>query len=141
MLVVDTNLRHNTLSAYQKQDAALRPNPPDELGIVPTSIHERVTIISNKCSDQSPLEVFAEAQLRKMLTYYRAHFDYILLEGAALNHYPDSKELAAFADGIVVVCAARETIDNQGQHSLAYLKHLGDKVLGGVLNRVDIRNL
>ncbi len=141
VLIVDTNLRHNTLSTFQRPDHASRPRPTGALGIVPTSIHKRVTIIGNKCSDQSPLEVFAEAQLGKMLAHYRAHFDYIFLEGAALNHYPDSKELSIFADGIVLVCAARETIDNQGQYSLEYLKSLGDKVLGGVLNMVDIRNL
>ncbi len=138
VLIIDTNLRHNTLSNYQQRHSSV---PESELHIVPSSVHEQVVIIGSKRSDHSPLEVFAERQLRQMLDHYRSQFDYIFLEGAALNHYPDSKELAVFVEGIVLVCAARETIDNQGEQSLAYLKRQGDKLVGGVLNKVDMRNL
>lgn len=139
VLIVDTNLRHNTLSTFQH---STHPNlQPQDIGIVLSPLPEAITIIGNKSMGRSPMEVFSETEFKQMLDHYRTQFDFIFLEGAALNDFPDSKELDPFVQRVVLICSARDTIEQQDQQSIFYLKSLDKKLLGAILNKVDMRNL
>jgi len=66
-----------------------------------------------------------------------AYYDYILLEGAALNEHSDSKELSKYAEGIIAVFSADTTINQLDKESIQFLNGSGDQFLGSLLNKVE----
>jgi len=69
------------------------------------------------------------------------HYDFIFMEGAGLNGFTDSKELAPYTDGIIVIFAAETEFKHDDKESIVFLKSLGDKFMGAILNKVDNTNL
>jgi polysaccharide biosynthesis transport protein len=63
------------------------------------------------------------------------------LEASCLNKYSDAHELVAFVDKLIPVFDANTSITSADRESIAYIKSLGDKVLGGILNKADIKNV
>ena len=68
-------------------------------------------------------------------------YDYILMEGPSINEFVDSRELSPVATRILPVFSAEESLTDKDQDAITYLKKFGDKVIGAVLNKVDMRNL
>ncbi len=101
----------------------------------------RVDIIGNNGLQKSPAELLAPEQFRQFLADLRQHYDYILLESAALNNYSDAHELAPFADQVIAVFNARSVIGPADKDSLDYLRSLNGQFAGAVLTEVDPRNI
>ena len=107
-----------------------------------TAFHlEDVDILGNKGSYLSPSEVFAGKDFDHMINRLADEYDYIFLEGAAMNDYSDSKELIDFVDKVIVVFSADSEIKQADKVDLAFLKGLGNKFMGAVLNKVDLKDL
>ena len=81
------------------------------------------------------------AQFHQFLTDLRVHYDFILLESAALNDYSDAHELAPFVDQVIAVFNARSVIGPVDKESLDYLRSLNGQFAGAVLTEVDPRNI
>jgi len=96
-----------------------------------------VDILGNHGGNMSPSEALASQDFVRILYDYQSKYDYILLEGSALNEYSDSRELAGYADKVIGVFAAQSSKGIADDESVTFLKSLGQKYLGSVLNRVD----
>ena len=71
----------------------------------------------------------------------KEEFDFILVEGAALNHFADSREIAAFADGIFTVFAADDTLSRADHDSMKFITDNHSKNFGAILNKVYTANM
>ena len=89
----------------------------------------------------TPSEILPKNNLFEQLENLKKHYDFIFIEGAALNSHADSKELADFAEGLVVVFSAKNSLGETDRESIAFLKHNRSKFIGAVLNHVDEQNL
>ena len=69
------------------------------------------------------------------------NYDYVFIEGAALNTHSDSKELSRYVDGIISVFSARSVLRQTDKESIQFLKHTGNKYVGAVLNGVQAENI
>ena len=76
----------------------------------------------------------------KHLEKLKQLYDFILIEGAALNTHADSKEIMDYAEGVVLVFSARNTVQESDRESIAYLKSNRSKLIGAVLNNFDDQN-
>ena len=76
-----------------------------------------------------------------LVTLLSDNFDYVLLEGASLNEYSDTKELVRFSDKVVAVFSAENDIKQMDRESIQYFKSLGKKFGGSLLNKVDTKDL
>ena len=85
----------------------------------------------------SPNEALQGKDFVRILYDYQQKYDYILLEGSALNDYADSKELSLYADKVLGVFAAQSSKVTADDESINFLNSIGEKYLGSVLNRVD----
>jgi len=153
ILIVDTNFKNNTLTKMSKQSIQENLLNSKLLGendlaaeFVSQQIDdpfnlENVDIIGNKGSYQSPSEVFAGKDFDKFLEDLEEHYDYIFFEAASMNNYSDTKELTQYVDKVIAVFGAENDIKNTDKESIEYLKGLGNKFMGAVLNRMDLRNL
>lgn len=153
ILIVDTNFKNNTLTQMSNQSIEENLLNSQLLGendldkeFVSQSIHdpfnlENVDIIGNKGSYQSPSEVFAGKDFDKFLDGLEKQYDYIFFEGSAMNKYSDTKELVQYVDKVIAVFNSENDINAADQDSIDYLKGLGNKFMGAVLNKMDLKNL
>ena len=154
-LIIDTNFKNNTLTnvLINTNDAqkrirsnnsqlALLGNARDERkefenSFITHTFNPYVDIIGNKSGMGSPSEIFAGKNFNQFMVIIKSEYDYIFMEGAALNEYSDTKELALFADKIIPVFSAESSLKSDDLESIEYLKSLNGKLGGSILNLLD----
>ena len=153
ILLIDTNFKNNTITRMSQSNA--KKNLANTRLIGDSNLSEdfesakmngyssldKVDIIGNKGSEQSPDEVFAGKSFESFLERVIQNYDYVFMESAALNNYTDAKELIDYADKVIAVFGANSDIKAVDKSSIEFLKSLGDKFLGAILNKVDIKNV
>ena len=153
VLVIDTNFKRNTLSTW-----AAKPLPAS-MGIHQLLVDAKLTehfavtsiaspfnnrpieSVSNSGRSQSPLEGLDEGAFQRFLAELSKRYDYVFMEGAALNDYADTKELIDFSDNVIAVFSSDSTLRQADKDSIAFLNNLGDKFVGAVLNRINKKNM
>lgn len=160
-LVIDTNFRNNSLSrmliapaTFQKmlqQDgqAKLLTNIAGEnnnteqsnKSIISRTSDANIDVIGSSVGSDSPSEILAGKDFAGMINQLRNHYDYIIMEGASLNQFSDSKELLSFADKVLAVFSADSTLGNTDRESIDFIKSLKNSFLGAILNKVDMKNV
>ena len=102
---------------------------------------DNVDILGNRGGMSSPSELFAGKEFSKLLQNFENTYDYIFLEGPALNKYADSKELIEYVDKVITVFSASNSVDAADKKSIGYLQKLNGKLMGAVLNKLEMINL
>lgn len=100
-----------------------------------------VDVLGSSGLHASPSELLESEPFKAFLEALKAHYDFILMEAAALNMYSDAQELLPYADKILGVFNARMALRPQDTHSLDFLRQLGDRYAGSMLTQVDVKNL
>jgi len=144
VLIIDTNFCNNDVSVQMEAKPTLEyfSVPPEEFSIekvkeiVTTYETPGIEIIGCKGGDYTPSEILPANHLLNYLPELKKHYDYILMEGAPLNDFTDSRELAAYAEGVVAIFSSRLKMKQIDRESSEFLESLGDKFLGVVLNNV-----
>lgn len=98
-------------------------------------------VLGNTGLHQSPSELFQGDEFKVFLNELQQHYDYILMEAAALNDYSDAQELTPYADKVIAVFNAGSTLGNSDKESIEFLKDLGDKFGGSILTEVDPKKI
>jgi succinoglycan biosynthesis transport protein ExoP len=158
ILIVDTNFKNNQLSKllsqHQTQERELVKvekstqlvitghwDSGSKQGLITPTIYPYVYKIESKPSSKSAAEILIEKDFGALITEIAPFYDYIFLEGASLNDFSDTKELEAYVESVIPVFSANSTIKQIDNESIEYLKSLGPKLFGAILNRVDTKNL
>lgn len=144
VLLIDTNFKNNTLTNMLSAKPALEKHFNQSLvkeDIITKSKLKGIDVIGCYEGNYSPSEVFSQTNFHNLLNDLAQHYDFIFLEGAALNEYSDSKELISSVEKVISVFSTNIATKEQDKTSIAYLRGLGDKFMGAVLNKVDLNNL
>lgn len=162
VLIVDTNFRNNLLSQVLPKSSKVKSIEDRQVvaGLLTTArhgkvdsesedkemayelitptIYKNVFVVTNAGGGvASPAEILSGRNFKNLIEGFKANFDYIILEGGALNDYADTKELVQYVDKVVAIFSAQSTISQQDRESIQYIKSLGNKFGGCVLNRID----
>ena len=100
-----------------------------------------VDIIGNEGGHNSPSELLSGVNFKQKIADLGQVYDYIFLEAAALNKYSDARELVDFVEKVIPVFNAQTSLTKHDENSVSFLHSLGDKVLGSVLNKANLKNL
>lgn len=149
VLLLDTNFCNNDITAYNDADPVLEDFSgnghavefEDISHLISKTDVENIHIIGCKGGDYTPNEILPKNHLLNYLTDLLKIYDYIFMEGAPLNGYTDSRELVQYADGVIAIFSAHSEIKQGDKESLAFLRSLNDKFLGGVLNMVEMQDV
>ncbi len=147
VLIIDTNFKNNTLTGLSNQ--RMQENPiTQEAKRMPGSSDlgfqidlSRTDVIGNKGGASSPSERLAGIDFNKKMEGYKAEYDFIFLEAAAINKYSDASELTGYVDKVIAIFDAETNIKAADQDGIAFLKSLGSQLQGAILNKVDLSNL
>lgn len=144
VLIIDSNFHHNTLTktfdSPKLLESVISNNYYIEDKFLKKNIFPNVDILGCKGGDYTPVEINGINNLKVLLERLVKKYDYILLEGAALNVNSNSRELTPFVEGVVSVFSAKSTIRQSDYDSITFLKNLGDKNLGAVLNDIELKD-
>ncbi len=159
ILIIDTNFKNNTLSGYKtksfieittdgpkvKDGQAMESGyghlmNPETAGTNDSNL-QSIDIVANKGGSQSPAEVLAGKNFKKVIEQYSKKYDFIFMEAAAMNKFSDARELLPFADKAIVVMSAESPIGNEDKDTLDFLRGMNGKMLGGILNMVDPKSI
>jgi uncharacterized protein involved in exopolysaccharide biosynthesis/Mrp family chromosome partitioning ATPase len=145
VLIIDTNFCNNDLTMQLEAKPTLETFSlrPEEVSlekvreIVTTYSVEWIEVIGCKGGDYTPSEILPRHHLLNYLPQLKTYYDYVLLEGAPLNDYTDSKELVAYVDSVIAVFSSRLSMKQNDKESIQFLQSLNGKMLGAVLNNVS----
>ena len=146
VLIIDTNFKENTLTditgASPSLEKYIRGDMPKS-ALVSGSVFKGVDVIGSEVSNNSPAEILKHEAFMELLKELVKNYDHILMEGAPLNKFVDSRELSIYADKTIPVFSATKPIDMADHTSIAYFKKLDaeGKLLGAVLNKVEMQNI
>lgn len=166
VLILDTNFKNNSLSQIlgrgqsdlkvldTKKHKLLASAPESERKVEPEYEHENsydlitptkyknIYIVGNSGGgSESPAEILSGRDFTNLVSILADSFDYVLMEGASMNEYSDTKELVRYADRVVAVFSADTGIGQLDRDAIQYFKSLGKKFGGCVLNRVEAKDL
>jgi len=154
VLLIDTNFKNNTLTQLSEEgqqknllttkligESNLDENFETLSGISKKFSVDHVDIIGNRGGYSSPSEIFADKDFGHFMTELKERYDYIFMEGAALNTYSDTRELLEYVDKVIPVFAADIILNPADKDSINYLKSLDDKLMGAILNKIELNNL
>jgi Mrp family chromosome partitioning ATPase len=158
ILIIDTNFKNNTLSDFKtKSFIEITTDPgPGTLRGLSTGMKElpppsgaeyadpqlkNIDIVGNKGGSQSPSEVLAGKDFKSVLENYGKKYDFIFLEAAAMNKFSDARELIPYAEKIIAVFSTQVPIASADKDTIDFLRNMNGKMLGGILNNVDLKNL
>lgn len=93
------------------------------------------------CGDipPNPSELLGSERMINFLARAREEFDYVLLDSPPVASITDSLVLAGQVDGTIMIIKASDTAREPVRHGLKQLEEVKAKVLGAVLNQVDLK--
>lgn len=135
VLIIDGDFSDPSISATSTSDVYLEDffNGKRELKSNGAS---SVTVLKNRGGDTSIFEICEDREVRDRLSCLKDQFDIILIETPALSDFTPAKEWISVSDHVVTVFESGQSLSEKKLHVIQYLKGLGDKHLGWVLNKV-----
>jgi len=144
VLLIDGNFKNNALTRIIGAPPTLEKYLNREIprrALIFNSVFDGMDVIGCEGGNLSPAEVFKAEAFEQLLADLEAEYDYILIEGPQLNDYSDSRELTDYVQKVMPVFSALHSINQMDKSSITYLQELDEKLLGAILNKVDMKNL
>ncbi len=147
VLLIDANFRRPSL-----HKAFPKPPPPEETEeqtvfglstmltglcgyqeIIRPSGIEGLDVIDSGPLPYNPTELLGGAQMEQLLKRQRENYDYIIVDGPPILLVSDSKMLAKFADGTILVFNAAATRRGTALRTIRELNEVNTTIIGCVL--------
>ena len=96
-------------------------------------------VLASGPTPPNPSEVLASSYVRDVIRSLLDSVDYVIIDTAPLLPVADGSEVAALADGTLLVARHGVTTDTNVQRSVQTLRRVDAKLIGVVLNRMPIR--
>jgi polysaccharide biosynthesis transport protein len=96
-----------------------------------------ITVLGNKGGGMTLLELQDEKTINERLKDLKAMYDLIIIEAPALEKMNKAKEWLLFADKVVAVFQADQTLTESKRQSIQYLKTLDNKFGGWIFNKMN----
>lgn len=149
VLIIDFNFSNNALTRKYNpltfiEDIAAKidfNSPIEGRDLWSTTDINGLCIIGCREGDYTPSEVLLNFDIASFFGKLKEEFDFILIEGAALNDFADSQELATYTDTVYTIFSADATISHADDRALKFIASLGEKSKGAILNKVLKENL
>jgi polysaccharide biosynthesis transport protein len=100
----------------------------------------RLSFLSSGPSSPQPSELLASDQMRELLIHLSSQYNCIILDSAPIIPVSDTVAPATMVDGVLLVVGP-DTPKKLVRTACTRLNHVGAKILGVVLNRVNTKHL
>ncbi len=111
-----------------------------EQTIVPIESVPNLSVMSCGPLPPNPAELLSSTVMQEMLAQLRQRFTHILLDSPPIIHVTDAVILSSLSDGVILVAQGGVTTREALKRARKILQHVNGKLLGIVLNNVDVRS-
>lgn len=145
VLVIDADLRRGQIgdvfgiAPAKGLSDVLTGDSPLEWALHQVERTPALWVLPSGARPSSPADLLSSPAMEHVLSQLRGRFDFILIDAPPLLLVTDAAILSQFADGIILVTSSAMTARQAVSRSLRILDTAGEKLLGAVVNRVDIR--
>jgi polysaccharide biosynthesis transport protein len=144
VLTLDADLRRPTL--HQHFSLPMAPGLSDLIvgkaaaseAIQSTRI-DRLQLLACGYLPPNPAELLGSAMMKQVIDAVRAHYDWVLIDAPPLLAMADAPVLCPLVEGVVLVLAAEVATRPSVLRAIEQVQGVGGKVLGTVLNRVNLQ--
>lgn len=148
VLVIDGDMRrpsvHGSFGAENKRGLSnLLSNEMSEaemLAVVQKEEESGLYLLTSGPVPPNPAELIGSDQMRQVIFELGKTFDHIVIDSPPIASFTDGILLGAISDGVILVIHANECSRKVVQRSRQALQDVGAKILGVVLNRVNLRS-
>ncbi|HEY2918558.1 MAG TPA: polysaccharide biosynthesis tyrosine autokinase [Candidatus Binatia bacterium] len=143
VLIIDADLRrprcHRILKIENTTGLAevLAGQVEIENVIRPTRV-DNLFVVTSGAIPPDPAELLGSQEMAKVLNDLRERFDYIFMDSSPLLPVTDAVLLATMVDGVLMVVDGQKTPRQAVKNARARLTSAKIKILGVLLNRVDV---
>jgi polysaccharide biosynthesis transport protein len=88
----------------------------------------------------NPAELISSPRLKEMLSTLATRYDHLLIDSPPLMYVTDPLILANQVEGVVLIVQGGQTARDVVRQSCQMLSQVGAKILGVVLNKIDLRD-
>lgn len=107
--------------------------------IRPSGVHGLHVIVSGG-RPKNPAELLSSQRMEELLQHARSQYDVVVIDSPTLLHMADSRLLASYVEAVVLVVKSGATPKKLVKEAFANLRSVSARVVGVVLNCVDLRN-
>jgi Mrp family chromosome partitioning ATPase/capsular polysaccharide biosynthesis protein len=136
VLLIDGNFTNNSITQTSNTSLFLEDYLRGNITVNHIYSNDSITVLGTKGGDITLLEISDENKIQQKLAELKFGYDIIIIEVPALAHLNKSKEWILFADKIIAVFEANQSISFAAEQQINYLKLLNKKFIGWVLNKV-----
>ncbi len=145
VMVIDADLRRPSCHKVLKVENSpgltnlLTGQSEMEKVIKPTAV-DNLFLLSGGSIPPNPTELVGSKKMHETIVSLQEHYDYILIDSPPVMPISDAVLLSTMVDGVVLVVSGQKTPRNVVKEARSRLDHARAKILGVVLNRVNISN-
>lgn len=143
VLVIDCDLRRPKLARLMQMNSAvglsnliLNPKLINN-AILPTHVKGLDVILAGDIPP-NPSELLGSPRMERILAQLREKYDFIFLDSPPVNMVTDAVVLAPLSDGVLFLVRANRSERGAVIHAVEQLEYAKTKILGFVLNDVDM---
>jgi capsular exopolysaccharide synthesis family protein len=144
VLAVDADLRRPTL--HQHFGLPKSPGLSDVIvgnaaasKAIRTSRIERLHLLPCGYLPPNPAELLGSTMMKQIMEAVRSHYDWVLVDSPPILAMADAAVLCSTVEGVVLVIGGESATKPQVQRALEQVAAIGSKVLGVVLNKVNLQ--
>lgn len=144
VLIIDADMRKPTvakrfaLPAFQVGLANYLAGTEDLNDCIVTDEQSGVDIMAAGTIPLNPLELLSSPRLQELLTLLRGRYQRIIIDTPPVQAVSDALVISQFVDAVLMVVKADQTRSGLVKHSLSSLINAHARVLGVVLNDLDL---
>lgn len=146
-LLIDGDLRQSTIhKLFNIPDDQpgmvdyLAGQAPIESCLLETSVANLDILISGS-KTPNPAELIGSNKMRQLMESLKERYDYILIDTPPVVPVADALLLSKIADSVILVVRSLQTEKTSAQEATRRLQRVGAKILGVVLNDVDMERI
>jgi len=136
VLLIDGNFEDPFITKTANTKLFIEDYIKNDLSIDGILSTDKISMLGNKGEEVSLFELADKAAIQHKINLLAEKFDIIIIETAPLDALNKSKEWLLFAEKAVGVFAAGQSINEDKEDHIEYLKSLHEKFIGWMLNKV-----
>jgi polysaccharide biosynthesis transport protein len=88
----------------------------------------------------NPAELIGSQQMKQLLAFLKPHYEHIIIDSPPIASFTDGILISLMADGTLLVIHGGKSSRAVVRHARQQLRNVGAKLLGVVLNKVDLHS-
>ena len=112
----------------------------DMLAMIETDEASGLSVMSSGPIPPNPAELLGSDQMRRLMTALQAHYTHVIVDSPPISSFTDGVLISTMVDGVLLVVHGGKSSRHIVRRSKQLLSDVGAKVLGVVLNNVNLQS-